>query len=305
MQKHKTYILIAFILGIVFSLAYQVNAISVLFPLDGATGTSTAPSSGDLLIGNSSGVYDVLTPLDLSFGTFADMIATFDSSGNLVASSTPTAANYLATSTTATSTFQGDFDVFGQICFDTISCISAFTDITAQDAIAETPSGTINGVNDTFTLSEVPTDDDNVLIQVNGQAQRNGVTVTISGTTVTFASGSIPRTGSTVFAHYNKTSSVFAPGLNNTVVIKTTDFTLTNNDGTVLMNNTSTATTTLPTAVGITGQIYNIKKINSAAANVVIDADGSETIDGELTETIVTQYDSVQIISDGANWNII
>ena len=207
-----------------------------------------------------------------------------------------------ASSSTATSTFKGHDDVFGRRCFDTTDCITAWTDITASDAITEVPSGTVNGSNKSFTLANTPSDDDNVLISVNGQTQRNGTDVTISGTAVTFTIA--PETGWTLFAHYNKTSSVFAPGLNNTVVTKTGNYTITNNDGTILMNNSSLATSTLPTAVGVTGQIYTIKKINSASVNVIVDGNGTETIDGSLTAVLTVQYEAISVISDGANWLI-
>lgn len=66
----------------------------------------------------------------------------------------------------------------------------------------------------------------------------------------------------------------------------------------------ATATITLPTAVGILGRIYRIKNIG-AAATVTIATTSSQTIDGITTQTLTVQYDSITIISDGANWHII
>jgi len=65
----------------------------------------------------------------------------------------------------------------------------------------------------------------------------------------------------------------------------------------------STVTITLPTAA-TANTIYHIKKLGTTA-NVIIDGNGSETIDGALTITIAMQYASVMVISDGSNWNII
>jgi len=62
---------------------------------------------------------------------------------------------------------------------------------------------------------------------------------------------------------------------------------------------------TLPTAVGITGKVYNIKKIDGSANAVTINGDGIETIDGDLTMIVGYQNDSITIISDGTNWRII
>jgi len=63
-------------------------------------------------------------------------------------------------------------------------------------------------------------------------------------------------------------------------------------------------TFTLPTAVGIAGRIYNIKK-TGASGLLTVDGDGTETIDGALTFTTSTQYESVTVQSDGSNWIII
>jgi hypothetical protein len=61
-------------------------------------------------------------------------------------------------------------------------------------------------------------------------------------------------------------------------------------------------TVALPTAVGIEGKVYTIK--NSGTGNITVDANGTETIDGSLTQ-VLTQYDALKIASDGANWIII
>jgi hypothetical protein len=93
-------------------------------------------------------------------------------------------------------------------------------------------------------------------------------------------------------------------GLN--VVTKTADYTATNNDDVILCNATSAAITiTLYTAVGNEGQQLVIKKTDSSVNEVTIDADGTETIDGELTVCIDIQYDSLTLISDNTNWSII
>ena len=84
-------------------------------------------------------------------------------------------------------------------------------------------------------------------------------------------------------------------------VTKTDNYTLTDNDYLVLVNGTYTMT--LPTAVGINGRCYHIKNIGSGI--VTVDANGTQTIDGELTQLIVTKYDSLMIVSDNSNWHIV
>ncbi len=73
---------------------------------------------------------------------------------------------------------------------------------------------------------------------------------------------------------------------------------------TVVATLAGTQTFTLPTAVGIAGRIYNLKK-TGASGTTTLDGDGSETIDGSLTYVTTTQYESVTVQSDGANWHII
>ena len=63
-------------------------------------------------------------------------------------------------------------------------------------------------------------------------------------------------------------------------------------------------TVTLPTAVGNEGKKYYISKRDVTANAVIIDPDGSETINGDTDATIGTQYNSVITISDGTEWGI-
>ena len=64
-------------------------------------------------------------------------------------------------------------------------------------------------------------------------------------------------------------------------------------------------TLTLPSAVGIAGKRYDVKRLNSGGNNVVIATTGSETIDGASTQTLSNQYDSFTFVSDGSNWYIL
>lgn len=64
-------------------------------------------------------------------------------------------------------------------------------------------------------------------------------------------------------------------------------------------------TITLPTAVGNAGLQHSVKKTDSTANEVIIDAAGSETIDGDLTFIISDPYDSATFVSNGTNWYIL
>lgn len=52
--------------------------------------------------------------------------------------------------------------------------------------ITEVPSGTINGSNVTFTLSQEPLEVDSVAVFLNGLKQKKTTDYSISGTTITF-----------------------------------------------------------------------------------------------------------------------
>jgi len=88
---------------------------------------------------------------------------------------------------------------------------------------------------------------------------------------------------------------------NTKVVSKTTTYTATTSEGIILCSGTFTVT--LPTAVGIQGKVFNIK--NTGTGTITVDANGTQTIDGQLTQLLEDQYMSLQIVSDGANWNIL
>ncbi len=65
MKKHK-YTILGFILGIGVAIATIASSASVFFPYQGGTGTGSAPSAGQVLIGTSGGVY---SPANLTAGT--------------------------------------------------------------------------------------------------------------------------------------------------------------------------------------------------------------------------------------------
>ena len=90
------------------------------------------------------------------------------------------------------------------------------------------------------------------------------------------------------------------------IITTTIALTLTASHYTVLCNATAaTFTITLPTAIGISGRIYNIKKIDSTGNAVTVDANASETIDGDLTKSLNLQNESITIQSNGTSWYII
>lgn len=94
-----------------------------------------------------------------------------------------------------------------------------------------------------------------------------------------------------------------------TLVSKTftdTPYAVLTTDQVILVDASGGATTaTLPTAVGVGGKTYTIKKTDSSVNAVIVATTSAQTIDGETTFSIEGQYDTITVISDGANWNII
>ncbi len=89
-------------------------------------------------------------------------------------------------------------------------------------------------------------------------------------------------------------------------VAKTTAYTATISDYTINNDATSAAyQVTLPTAVGITGRIYTLRKSDVSANAVTVGTTSSQTINGSTTYSLATQYKYVQVQSDGANWMVI
>jgi hypothetical protein len=61
----------------------------------------------------------------------------------------------------------------------------------------------------------------------------------------------------------------------------------------------------LPTIVGNEGKNYALKKIDSSANAVTVDADGSETIDGSANVILTTQYNFTWLVAGPNEWHIV
>lgn len=93
-----------------------------------------------------------------------------------------------------------------------------------------------------------------------------------------------------------------------TTVTSTTSSPANTKDHVILLCDAATAggniTVNLPTAVSNTA-MFTIKKTDSGANTIIIDPSSTQTIDGNTTFTLFTQYDSITLISNGSNWFII
>jgi hypothetical protein len=95
-------------------------------------------------------------------------------------------------------------------------------------------------------------------------------------------------------------------GLQAATVTKTLAYTATSSDFTILCDATTAAfSVTLPAAAANPGRIFNVKKIDSSANAVTIQANGAELIDGANTKVVGAQYQSAQIQSNGIAWFVL
>lgn len=88
------------------------------------------------------------------------------------------------------------------------------------------------------------------------------------------------------------------------VTTLTASTTLNETHNVVLCNNGPYAVT-LPAAASNTGRVYYLKNIDADGDDFVIDGNGSETIDGQSNYFLELYHQSVRLISDGTNWQVL
>ncbi len=71
----------------------------------------------------------------------------------------------------------------------------------------ETPSGTIDGFNQIFTLAAPPVPESSLLVYRNGILQKSAYDYTLSGNTITFIEAATPQTGDVLLASYRISSA--------------------------------------------------------------------------------------------------
>jgi len=88
-----------------------------------------------------------------------------------------------------------------------------------------------------------------------------------------------------------------------TLTTKTANYTATTADQVIRCDASGGEfTITLYTAVGNSGRFIYIKNVKDSG-NVIVDANGSQTIDDELTQTLTPRV-GLLLISNGTNWDI-
>jgi hypothetical protein len=87
-------------------------------------------------------------------------------------------------------------------------------------------------------------------------------------------------------------------------VVKTASFTISNTLSLCDSHTDTGFAATLPTAAGVKGKLYWVKKTDLYINKVRVVATGAETIDGSTYFDILNPYDCICFISDGTNWQI-
>jgi hypothetical protein len=80
---------------------------------------------------------------------------------------------------------------------------------------------------------------------------------------------------------------------------------LTSNDYTVLVNNASAVSITLPAPASNTGAVLNIKKVSNNESGVTLVVAGGATIDAAASYVMSTYNKNIQLQCDGTSWYIL
>ena len=88
--------------------------------------------------------------------------------------------------------------------------------------------------------------------------------------------------------------------------VTTTPYSVTAADYAVLVDATAGAITVdLPAAADADRRVLHVKKTDSSANAVTIDASGAETIEDATTQSLVLQGESLMLMSDGTQWWVL
>jgi len=169
--------------------------------------------------------------------------------------------------------------------------------LTAGDGVTVSPTGEINVVG---TLNKIVVDSNGVDIDTNyvGQSSINTL-------------GSITNgiwNGTLIATSFGGTGASTPGGGANKLVAVTnisSSVSLNNNDGVALVNaSAGVRTITLPASTTL--YKFTIKKTDSSANAVIINAGAGNLIEGVSSKTLAAQYDTIRLVSDGTtNWYII
>lgn len=182
--------------------------------------------------------------------------------------------------------------------------LSKLASLTASRALVSNGSGVVTPSSVTSTTLGYLDATSSVQTQLNSKLP---TTVTTTGDMIYSTSGSTAgrlAIGTVDTMRLKVSSGVPAWGFSSSAA-KTTTYAITNADE-VLRYDTSGGgfTTTLPTAVGITGKTFTLK-LTTAGNILTVATTGAQTIDGMSSLKMATAGDFAIVQSDGANWILV
>lgn len=249
------------------------------------------------------------TSLTVSTLTATSVVATHLQGGSLAMQLVSTATAYSLSSTdglllcNATSAaFNVTLPTASSVPKGTVYAIKKTDSSSHAVTVATSGGATLDGAS-TFPLSFqnqsviVTTDNTNWFTMSNDPPIYSSAPLADTYTAIAGATGQ-PSDGGHAHSYIGPTGGQIA--------LKSANYTATTTDSAILGNATSAAfTVTLPTAVGVAGQTYFIKKTDSSGNAVTVGTTSSQTIDGVTTYVLGAQYQSVSVVSDGSNWQAI
>lgn len=269
------------------------------------TGITSAADSIDL---NVSSTIQSVAPNTVSSTTSRTYAVQVDNSDNLV-------VNVPWTDTSSLTTEEVQDIVAGQIVTNgTHTRISATYDDANDGAIDLVVDGDLSNysnANSNFfdTAGNGLTSTGSTVSAVGG----NGVTVNVTGINVNYDDTTIGLNGSDQL--YVKDSGIDTTQLADDSVTEAKLFraiqiagsTVTATGDIILASGGGGGITiNLPAITSNEGRIIHVKKTDPLAGSIVIDGNGSETIDGALTKRLYYQYESMTLVCDAsAGWYII
>lgn len=219
---------------------------------------------------------------------------------------------YLASNPSGYTTNTGTVTTVSVVSANGLAGTVATAGTTPAITLSTTITGLLKGNGTAISAAVAGTDylTSNQTITLSGAVSGSGttaITTTLANSVVGIANLSATGTPSaSTYLRGDNTWATISAGGGYSVTTQTTTHSVTATSGTTIVKGDTTGgtfTITLPTAVGNTATII-IKKTAGSAA-LVIDGAGTETIDGGLTATINKVYESVTLISDNANWQIV
>ena len=88
----------------------------------------------------------------------------------------------------------------------------------------------------------------------------------------------------------------------NPITTVTANYTVTDEDHTILTNGSSVLNVGLPSAVTNSNYVYNVKNVSTNAITI---SAAAGNIDGQSSQAICQQFENITVQSDGSNWFII